>query len=75
MSHWTNAIIGERMAVDQQFSDRVAASQFSTAEWDLIMTSPAVANSNRAAVYSVRLSGRSDSVVKEAMRMPSTPRN
>ncbi len=38
MSHWTDAIIGERMAVDQSFSDRVAASQFSTAEWDLIMT-------------------------------------
>jgi len=38
MSHWTDAIIGERMAVDGLFSDRVAASQFSTAEWDLIMT-------------------------------------
>lgn len=38
MSHWTDAIIGERMAVDQSFSDRVADSQFSTAEWDLIMT-------------------------------------
>jgi hypothetical protein len=38
MSHWTDAIIGERMAVDQQFNDRVAASQFSNAEWDLIMT-------------------------------------
>jgi len=38
MSHWTDAIIGERMAVDGSFSDRVTASQFSTAEWDLIMT-------------------------------------
>lgn len=38
MSHWTDAIIGERMAVDQSFNDRVTASQFSTAEWDLIMT-------------------------------------
>ena len=38
MSNWTDAIIGERMAVDQAFSDRVGASQFSNAEWDLIMT-------------------------------------
>jgi hypothetical protein len=38
MSHWTDSIIGERMAVDQTFSDRVTASQFSNAEWDLIMT-------------------------------------
>lgn len=38
MSHWTDAIIGERMAVDQSFNDRVTASRFSTAEWDLIMT-------------------------------------
>lgn len=38
MSHWTDAIIGDRMAVDGSFSDRVVASQFSTAEWDLIMT-------------------------------------
>jgi len=38
MSDWTDAIIGERMAVDGEFSDRVAASRFSNAEWDLIMT-------------------------------------
>lgn len=38
MSHWTDAIIGDRMAVDQSFTDRVAASEFSNAEWDLIMT-------------------------------------
>ena len=38
MSDWTDAIIGERMTVDGKFSDRVAASRFSNAEWDLIMT-------------------------------------
>ncbi|MFO7833033.1 MAG: DUF5799 family protein [Halohasta sp.] len=38
MSDWTDAIIGERMTVDGTFSDRVAASRFSNAEWDLIMT-------------------------------------
>ncbi len=38
MSHWTDAIVGDRMAVDQQFTDRVQASQFSSQEWGLIMT-------------------------------------
>ena len=38
MSHWTDSIIGERMAVDGKFSDRVTASEFTNAEWELIMT-------------------------------------
>ncbi len=38
MSNWTDAIVGHRMTVDQQFTDRVQASQFSNAEWNLIMT-------------------------------------
>lgn len=38
MSDWTDAIVGERMAVDQEFNDQVAASQFSSQEWGLIMT-------------------------------------
>ena len=38
MSHWTDSIVGDRMAVDQQFTDRVQASQFSSQEWGLIMT-------------------------------------
>lgn len=38
MSHWTDAIVGERMTVDQSFNDRVVASEFSNAEWGLIMT-------------------------------------
>ncbi|WP_418284625.1 DUF5799 family protein [Halorubrum sp. DTA46] len=38
MSEWTDAIVGERMAVDNQFNDRVAGSQFSSQEWGLIMT-------------------------------------
>lgn len=38
MSNWTDAIIGHRMTVDQEFTDRVQASQFSNAEWSLIMT-------------------------------------
>lgn len=38
MSDWTDAIVGDRMAVDQEFNDRVASSQFSNQEWGLIMT-------------------------------------
>ncbi|MFB6299378.1 MAG: DUF5799 family protein [Halobacteriales archaeon] len=35
---WQDLIVGERMAVDQQFSDRIQASQFSQQEWGMIMT-------------------------------------
>jgi hypothetical protein len=38
MSEWTDAIVGERMTVDNQFNDRVAASRFSSQEWGLVMT-------------------------------------
>ncbi|GAB7008231.1 DUF5799 family protein [Halorubrum trueperi] len=38
MSEWTDAIVGERMTVDNKFNDRVAASRFSSQEWGLIMT-------------------------------------
>lgn len=38
MSDWTDAIVGERMAVDNEFTERVQASRFSSQEWGLIMT-------------------------------------
>ncbi|AUX09579.1 hypothetical protein AArcSl_1954 [Halalkaliarchaeum desulfuricum] len=38
MSDWTDAIVGERMAVDREFNDRVQSSEFSSQEWGLIMT-------------------------------------
>ncbi|QWC20062.1 DUF5799 family protein [Halorubrum sp. 2020YC2] len=38
MSEWTDAIVGERMTVDNQFNERVASSRFSSQEWGLIMT-------------------------------------
>ncbi|ELY93374.1 hypothetical protein C483_05393 [Natrialba hulunbeirensis JCM 10989] len=37
-SSWTDQIVGERMTVDQEFSSRVASSQFSNQQWSLIMT-------------------------------------
>jgi len=38
MSEWRDMIVGDRMAVDQAFSERVQQSQFSNQEWGLIMT-------------------------------------
>jgi hypothetical protein len=38
MSNWTDAIVGERMAVDRDFSERVRESDFSNQEWGLVMT-------------------------------------
>ncbi|QLG63494.1 DUF5799 family protein [Halorarum salinum] len=38
MSNWTDAIVGDRMAVDREFSERVRGSRFSNQEWGLIMT-------------------------------------
>lgn len=37
-SDWTDAIVGERMAVDQEFASEVHDSPFSNQEWGLIMT-------------------------------------
>ncbi|PSP72854.1 hypothetical protein BRC86_11320 [Halobacteriales archaeon QS_3_64_16] len=35
---WTDRIVGDRMAVDREFTDRIEASQFSRQEWGLVMT-------------------------------------
>jgi hypothetical protein len=35
---WTNRVVGERMAVDQEFNNRVRGSEFSSQEWSLIMS-------------------------------------
>jgi hypothetical protein len=36
--NWTDQIVGERMQVDREFSEKVAASNFSNQQWGLIMT-------------------------------------
>ncbi|MDS0292804.1 DUF5799 family protein [Halogeometricum luteum] len=38
MANWTDSIVGDRMTVDREFNERVAASEFSSQEWGLIMT-------------------------------------
>ena len=35
---WTDRIVGERMQVDREFSEKVAASHFSRQQWGLVMT-------------------------------------
>jgi hypothetical protein len=35
---WTDLIVGERMQVDKEFDEKVAASNFSRQQWGLIMT-------------------------------------
>lgn len=35
---WRDLMVGDRMAVDREFSGRVAESNFSSQEWGLIMT-------------------------------------
>jgi len=38
MSEWRDMLVGDRMAVDQAFTDRVQESEFTNQEWGLIMT-------------------------------------
>jgi hypothetical protein len=38
MSDWQDMLVGDRMAVDNEFTRRVEQSQFSRQEWGLIMT-------------------------------------
>lgn len=38
MTDWTDQVVGERMAVDSDFAERVLDSEFSNQEWSLIMT-------------------------------------
>lgn len=38
MSDWQDSIVGARMAVDQEFSQRVVESEFNRQQWGLIMT-------------------------------------
>ena len=35
---WTDLMVSERMQVDREFNDKVAASNFSRQQWGLIMT-------------------------------------
>ncbi len=38
MTDWKDLIVGDRMAVDREFSGRVAESDFSSQQWGLVMT-------------------------------------
>ena len=62
MSNWTDAIVGHRMTVDQQFTDRIQASQFSNAEWNLIMTATEFEVENADDPEAARLVANTDNV-------------
>lgn len=38
MSDWTDEFVGDRMAVDREFTERITSSEFSSQEWGTIMT-------------------------------------
>lgn len=38
MTEWRDTIVGARMAVDQEFNERVRESEFTGQQWGLIMT-------------------------------------
>ncbi|MEF8853233.1 MAG: DUF5799 family protein [Haloarculaceae archaeon] len=37
-SDWTDMVVAERMQVDQAFTEKVAASHFTSQQWNLVMT-------------------------------------
>lgn len=64
MGDWTDSIVGDRMTVDQQFNDRVVASEFTSQEWGLIMT---------AAEFDIENPGDSEEarIVADTEKLPS----
>jgi len=62
MSNWTDAIIGHRMAVDQEFNSQIQASQFSNAEWGLIMTATEFEIENAENPNTARIVANTDNV-------------
>lgn len=52
---WQDRIVGDRMAVDREFSQRVADSDFSSQEWGLIMTATEFRIENAADESEARL--------------------
>jgi hypothetical protein len=55
MSDWQDMLVGDRMAVDNEFSRRVEQSQFSRQEWGLIMTATSFDIENPGDEESARL--------------------
>lgn len=55
MEDWTDRIVGDRMAVDQEFNDRVESSPFSRQQWGLVMTAIEFEIENPADDESARL--------------------
>jgi len=73
---WTDLIVGERMAVDQEFEENVAASHFSRQQWSLVMTAVEFEIENPAEPDSARLVTKTEklpSVMGELERVDHKP--
>lgn len=57
---WRDHIVGDRMAVDQKFTDQIAASGFSRQEWGLIMTAVEFEIENPADEENARIVANTD---------------
>jgi hypothetical protein len=58
---WRDAIVGDRMRVDQEFAERVQGSGFSNQQWSLIMT---------AVQLELEGSGEDATLVADTSRIP-----
>ncbi|MFC7210016.1 DUF5799 family protein [Natronoarchaeum sp. GCM10025321] len=61
-SDWTDRIVGARMKVDQEFSERVQASEFSSQEWGMIMTAVELEIENPEDPENARVVANTDNV-------------
>ena len=61
-SDWTDRIVGARMKVDQEFSEQVQASEFSSQEWGMIMTAVELEIENPETPEEARVVANTESV-------------
>jgi len=62
MSEWQELIVGDRMAVDQAFADRIQQSKVSNQEWGLIMTATELDIENAADPEAARIVADTENV-------------
>jgi hypothetical protein len=69
MSEWQDLIVGDRMAVDQEFSRRVTESELSSQQWGLVMTATEFRVENAADPEQARLVADTSKVEHVASEM------
>jgi len=74
-SAWSDRIVGERMQTDQEFAEKVAASNFSRQQWGLVMTAVEFEIENPDDPDSARLvanTSKVESIVPELEKVDQT---